>query len=52
MEQFEKESCEKFFNFSKNSKEDPPITSFLEFFAYKVEERKHILRFPAEYEEN
>ena len=31
---------EKLFNLSKNSKDDAPLTGFVEFLAYKIEERK------------
>ena len=32
---------EKLFNLSKNAKEDAPLTGLIEFFAYKIEERKY-----------
>lgn len=36
---------EKLFNLSKNTKEDPPLTGFIEYYAYKVEERKYQIRY-------
>ena len=39
------EKQEKLFNLSKNSKEDPPLSGFVEYFAYKVEERKYNIRY-------
>ena len=50
VEKFDMESKEKnkFFNFSKNAKQEAPINNFIEFFAYKVEERKHNMRYPGE----
>ena len=37
---------EKIFNLSKNSKEDPPLNGFVNYFAYKSEERKFNIRYP------
>ena len=39
-------SNNKLFNLSKNSKDDAPITGFIEYYAYKIEERKHNLHYP------
>ena len=36
---------EKLFNLSKNAKEDAPLTGFVEYFAYKLEERKYNLQY-------
>lgn len=36
---------EKLFNLSKNSKEDAPLTGFVEYYAYKLEERKFNLQY-------
>lgn len=38
-------NIEKFFNLSKNAKEDAPLTGFIEFYAYLCEERKYNLRY-------
>ena len=35
---------EKFFNLSKNNKEDPPLTGFVEYFAYRMEQYKYDVR--------
>ena len=37
---------EKIFNLSKSSKEDPPLNGFINYYAYKGEERKFNLRYP------
>ena len=37
--------AEKLFNLSKNSKDDAPLTGFVEYLAYKIEERKYILKY-------
>lgn len=39
-------AVEKFFNLSKNSKEDAPLDGFINYYAYKIEERKYALRYP------
>ena len=36
---------EKLFNLSKNSKDDAPLTGFVEYLAYKIEERKFNLQY-------
>ena len=35
---------EKLFNFSKKNKEDPPLTGFIEYFAYRASEQDYNLR--------
>ena len=37
---FEEPPYERLFNLSKNSKDDAPLTGFVEYLAYKYEERK------------
>ena len=37
---------EKIFNLSKSAKEDPPLNGFINYFAFKGEERKFNLRNP------
>ena len=37
---------EKIFNLSKNNKDDPPINGFVNYFAYRSEERKFNLLYP------
>ena len=43
---------EKIFNLSKSSKEDPPLNGFVNYFAYKGEERKFNLRYPEKKKNN
>lgn len=40
------EKQDKLFNLTKNSKDDAPITGFVEFLAFKIEERKYNIRYP------
>jgi len=40
------EKQDKLFNLTKNAKDDAPITGFVEFLAFKIEERKYNIRYP------
>ena len=39
-----KPQVERLFNFNKNAKEAPPLSGFVEYYAYKTESRKHAIR--------